>query len=701
MKITKLKIEGYKNLNIEFSHNSGMLAIIGNNGSGKSNLLEALSYIFKSLYKPENSTSFDYSIEYRTSNNENIRIEKKKSTIHYFKDNETLISIANYLPKKVVAIYSGEEKRLWKNCFESIYNEFIASISKTTREKISFLQTPQMLYINKYYWHISLLSLALSELEGNKSFIKDTLLINKIDKIKFDFNKSGYKDYGNNPTLDFIKKIDSKSEYTLEQLKKIIDKEGYVDKDVYKHLYLAFTPKQSKIIKDITIKFNGHLTIEDLSEGEKKLLLLKAAFEFAEQEDSLFILDEPDAHVHLNNKELIVNLFDDYKLNRQIVITTHSPTVTQCINDDNLRMINEGKVIEKQKQEIIEDIAGEFWNKQEQNIFITSKKPIILFVEGIHDKKHISNAYRLLGDEYKDLQFDIFSLGGEGKIHPFINGLYEANLNDNKLYIAIYDNDGAGNKAFTSAGYLPVEPSAEFRKLKEDKIKHNNFFSFKLPKPDNHSTDCTIENMLPATLYEEAYKEAFEGRIGKFEGESIDKINEEIKKDSKNLLAKKTETLINKEDFKSFRKLFDIIREINQYNPDQINELNKTNAISKSKEKSNKQKSNPQLFYFKRDRIVAKGTFNPKNNSFKLFSGSEVLKNYKSAVDEEYKNWRNVKISSNKKKEDVWCYTIKKDIDFESPSGAAKFVNAGNSNGWKVWKNEEGKTLDEIYRKNK
>ena len=44
------KIEGYKNLDIELIHNSDIIAFIGNNGSGKSNLLEALSLIFKSLY---------------------------------------------------------------------------------------------------------------------------------------------------------------------------------------------------------------------------------------------------------------------------------------------------------------------------------------------------------------------------------------------------------------------------------------------------------------------------------------------------------------------------------------------------------------------------------------------------------------------------------------------------------------------------
>ena len=51
MKIKNLKIEGYKNLDLELIHNVDIIALIGNNGSGKSNLLEALSLIFRSLYK--------------------------------------------------------------------------------------------------------------------------------------------------------------------------------------------------------------------------------------------------------------------------------------------------------------------------------------------------------------------------------------------------------------------------------------------------------------------------------------------------------------------------------------------------------------------------------------------------------------------------------------------------------------------------
>jgi predicted ATP-dependent endonuclease of OLD family len=572
MKIKKLKIKNYKNLDADLVHNSDLIAFIGNNGSGKSNLLEAISHIFRSLYVSKYKVNFDYFIEYLTSKNNTVQIEKTGKELKYNLDgnNKSAIEISSYLPQKVIGIYSGEETRLFDDCYGPFYLEFVTNINKAQNQGTVYSELPKMLFLNKFYWNISLLCLLISDSQDNKRFVEQVLKIKDLQniKIKIDFIKRNYSNYNDNQALTLVRDIDAKSEYTLDDFTKLLNGKYYTPYNVFKYLYLAYTPKDAKIIDDIIIEFSDGLTVSDLSEGEKKLLLIKGALEFAGQEDSIFILDEPDSHIHINNKEQIINSFKDYLHNRQIIITTHSPVLTQCVNDENVYMLNSGKIEDRNRQEIIQEVAGEFWNKHQQNSFLSSKKPIHLFVEGIHDKKHISNAYRILEAEYKDLQFDIFSLGGEGKIHPFLNGLYEANLKDDKLHIAIYDNDNAGDQAYTKSGYLPLQPPTEFRKLKEDKIKHNNFFAFKLPKPDNHNAECTIENMFDSTMYEQAYKEAFEGRIGKFEGFSIDKINEEILKDSKNILSNKTENLTNKEDFKNFRKLFDLIKEIKKYSDD-------------------------------------------------------------------------------------------------------------------------------------
>ncbi|MDN9003981.1 AAA family ATPase [Francisella tularensis] len=97
-----------------------------------------------------------------------------------------------------------------------------------------------------------------------------------------------------------------KEGYSLEELRRIL--EVYPSNEVFEYFYNALL---SEMITDIQIFFNDdNLTIGDLSEGEKKLLLLKAAFEFVAQEDSLFMLDEPDSHIHLDNKKHIIDILE-------------------------------------------------------------------------------------------------------------------------------------------------------------------------------------------------------------------------------------------------------------------------------------------------------------------------------------------------------------------------------------------------------
>lgn len=44
-------------------------------------------------------------------------------------------------------------------------------------------------------------------------------------------------------------------------------------------------------------------------------------------------------------------------------------------------------------------------------------------------------------------------------------------------------------------------------------------------------------------------------------------------------------------------------------------------------------------------------------------------------------------------------YILNVSVQFSSPSSAAMFVLGGSTNGWVEWKNKNGKTLDELFRK--
>ena len=68
-----LKIENYKNIKcieFDFSNKDGITVLIGNNGCGKSNVLEALSSIFAGLFQNRlHKPDFEYVIRYRINDN--------------------------------------------------------------------------------------------------------------------------------------------------------------------------------------------------------------------------------------------------------------------------------------------------------------------------------------------------------------------------------------------------------------------------------------------------------------------------------------------------------------------------------------------------------------------------------------------------------------------------------------------------------
>lgn len=688
MNITKLEISGYKNLNIKLEHEAKVISLIGNNGSGKSNILEALSIIFRDLYLEKNNTPFNYKIEY-VIRDETVVIEKNHSSINYLVNNNDVASILRHLPNKVVAIYSGEADRLWKESYEVFYKKTIESIYKESQ-----VTMPKLLLINKYYWQLSLLTLLLSDNEDDRIFVKDKLGIHTVNKIRFTINKNNYKNYPNSLALNLAKAIERQDEYTLEELKETLSEFTEL-RDIYSYLYLLFTPKDKKIIKEITILFNDkRLTIDSLSEGEKKLLLLKSAFEFAVQEDSLFLLDEPDAHIHINNKEQIVKLIERYKGNRQVVITTHSPTVTKSISNDELFMMDNGELIDKKEQEILDHLTGDFWNRHQQSSFLSSDKRVILLVEGRHDKVHFTNALAKLKDEFPKLEFDIFSLGGEAKIKPFMIGLYETNVWNDKIYIAIYDNDTAGNTSLKNG--WKTEESCGYKKLVKDKLEHDNFFAVSLIKPQGFTDECTIESMFEPKKYQSSYMLAMKN-YKYFNNRSIDKINKEIKEESKNLLAEQSNSF-SKDDFKFFKPLFELIEQIRKDSspiPHEIIENVQPIDVQENDEPADSQGPELVELFYK----GAIGLYNPENQHLILKAGSHVRKDYIPSFSEADTTARENLKTEIGFEEDGDTIKILNDYEFDSPSGAGKFVFCSNVNGRKVWKNVDGRSLNELYPK--
>ncbi|WP_314236700.1 DUF4357 domain-containing protein [Capnocytophaga sputigena] len=704
MRIKEIKIanKAFKNLDISLENNtSGVMAFIGNNGSGKSNLLEAISAIFKHLYdKKEKDIPFNFSLTYTISGKDTVKITKKGSSVTTEINGQAKSDPYSYLPKQIVAIYSGEEDRLWQKYYLPTYQEYIAKIGTETYNNM-----PKMLYINKFYWHISLLCLLLNQFNNSEdTFCSEILGVENTNSIKFSFNKANYKNYKDSIVKQFISKIDKKQEYTLEELRTIIEQEGYTLIDVYKIFYIAFTPDGEKMLQDIVIKYNNeNLEIEDFSEGEKKMILIKAALEFAAQEDSLFILDEPDAHIHLSNKMQIKKVLEEYEQNRQVIITTHSPTLTDCLDNESIYMLDRGKLISAEKQKVLESISGEFWNRFQQNTFISSKSPIILLVEGKLDKIHINNAYKALKEEYPNLNFDIFCLNSETKIQPFLSGLYESDFETDKLYIGLFDREKKLLENLKNPkNYQSVEGKNFFKIFENNGKKNISYFVTILPEIEDKKCDCSIEMMYKYVKWEEAYLQAVKNTLGRTENKSISKYSEDVLDEAKNILAENSNSFV-KEDFKNFRKLFDLIKEIAQYA-----KTLKDNTITNKKPKnteSNTPKSvlqanvlpqNTIEVVLKTQNVDALAWYNTQSSEIILKKGSklalEAVDSYKKQEKQRLKELKKIAEQTENN------YILKEDKKCKSVSGAACFTLGRTANGWKEWVIKENDNLLDTIR---
>ena len=585
-KLKELTISGYKNienLDISFEGQNGITVLIGNNGCGKSNILEALSSIFAGLYQEKlHCPNFNYRINYEISYHDiDIVFDKQEYVITVDGNQISKTSLEKdkdvYLPKNVIACYSGEYMRLFDNYYKPYYDNYISIVKKEAK-----LPSLPLLYINKYNLDIAKLTLFFydfSVFSDISSFCHDTLNIANIKNVTFTYSDDKklltWKD---NEVLRLTKllsnsdiiKIGEKETINYESFRRRLSSYDGNERELFHHLYGATMSKKNRIIKDIDIELelNTGATINtnDLSEGEKKYILMKVILETLADENSLLLFDEPDAHIHLSRKTDLGGVFEKYN-NRENIITTHSPTMAVTFSSHLLGLgVENGHVvkIDNQKEKVVSRLTGNMWNVHEQNTFLASNKPMTLLVEGKTDKVHIEEAYKHLKNDFPSLDFDVFSMNSSEHIREVLIGLSCSEIKWHKQFVGNFDNDQAGQKDINS-GFEKEQKEEKIKHVKyKDGVPSTSFYAFLLPKPDGYTDkEFTIENCYDASKYEEAFCKAVEDKKGRFNNLSIDTIADNLKNKSKTILANKAK-YFSPNDFEGFKPIFELIDKIRQ-----------------------------------------------------------------------------------------------------------------------------------------
>ena len=400
MRLKSLYIKDYKilqNFSIDFTSNLSVL--IGENGSGKSSIIECLAYIFGHLHKyfvlNDKTAEFidGYIINY-TINGLDVYIEShyKESTSNTFDpiirvDGDELSTSQlkkryedlSFLPSKVIISYSGITERLalLSDHFEQKF------IKKIIRHNNPYSLKPLVLpednpfvYIKKEY--IAFIILALFVLNTDEANNLLTLLgidINGCTTTITLKKPSWAKNNKEETNQDMIwgmsgkiaqdlltglnllaiskkdeqNKDQNRLQYELYGLNMVQDLfGGYYELSPSKVVLFLNTLLCDDIIDSIDIIWSPSFSIDNLSEGEKQMILSIGLSLVMNQSNLLFLLDEPDVSLHPKwQQDFITNFTNGLNEESMAVITTHSPSLASDLSGKNLTLIRKGRVVTK------------------------------------------------------------------------------------------------------------------------------------------------------------------------------------------------------------------------------------------------------------------------------------------------------------------------------------------------------------------
>jgi predicted ATPase len=414
MRIDELHLNDFKNLKgfaVDFDLKSSRQVIVGRNGVGKSNLLEAIARIFRDLDLEVDGTAetgFGYKIEYHC-NGHFMRITSERqrsedssapfvrvyeiapdggdpyaeasqreytivSQADFYRRNRPITKDGEYapsrdrlLPQYVFGYYSGVSGR---------FNDVFARHEELYyKQQIKGQEAPlRPLFLAKpHHSQFSLLSFFAASDQPAQAFLHDEFRIAGLDSVLFALHEPYWNKRSKRAAYDEADQrfwqaggkvaalLDSLFAHSLapiageQRLRVSIGQEPSKER---RFLYLPsqaslqavaeglepkefFSRLESAIFSDVVspdgddvrirvrlIDAERPVLFNELSEGEQQLLTLIGLMRFTAQNESLFLLDEPDTH--LNPAwclDYLANLrkYGVEPQSSQILLTTHSP----------------------------------------------------------------------------------------------------------------------------------------------------------------------------------------------------------------------------------------------------------------------------------------------------------------------------------------------------------------------------------------
>lgn len=397
------KFKNLKNVTIDFDQDHWVTVVIGWNGTGKSNVLEALAIIFRDLIAKKRTPAFAFQLAYRMGVGENLRHihidadpdrEKEPFTIHVASDAQArgegtltpfiegeepvsalrgktikltafLNADSEYLPRYVFSYYSGESPRM-----HEVFRPYLENYDSKLRNG----EDPglkRLFYAMPVHSQFVLLAFLIQQSDVVRAFLDDHLGLDPdegIESVLFVLRQPPWKSKAadGDPRFwnargvvrDFLSRLYDIALAPVEISRRVSTSIWNKETLQFKYLYVKDiaalrrlvgnqSPAQffrdlestyvSELIEEVRIrvrlkKNDGSVTFRELSEGEQQLLTVLGLLRFTAEDESLFLLDEPDTHLnprwcvdYLNYLKSFVGQNSEGQDNSHIVLTTHNP----------------------------------------------------------------------------------------------------------------------------------------------------------------------------------------------------------------------------------------------------------------------------------------------------------------------------------------------------------------------------------------
>lgn len=418
LRLASLKLIGYRgfeSLDITFSQKSNITVLVGNNGSGKSSILDAIKkslthFVSRLSTRSYNGDQLDEldisngatfvtvipefkvaetSFSFELSQSRPMIEPRKKSKFTELNEIGNLYRLANTEKKELslplLASYTVERANdvTTKDIEES--DEILSSQIWDKSKAYSKSLTGKADFKLFFRWF-------KEQVESENDEVSDIKVIKaQIESKESEINSSLMKAILSNPeTAETGEILIKQYKDQINELQEQLNEKSNVGNkslDSVRNAIYKFLPgfsdlKLKRAPLDMVVKKDGQeFSVLQLSQGEKSVLaliadiarrltMLNPSLANPLEGSGLVLIDEVDLHLHPSWQQKIMQRLESTFPNLQFIVTTHSPQVCHTLDSDNIWLLKDGKKFNAPK-----GVRGAVSSWVLKNLFYVEERP--------------------------------------------------------------------------------------------------------------------------------------------------------------------------------------------------------------------------------------------------------------------------------------------------------------------------------------